>query len=256
MNPAILCTLRGGILLAVCLTARTSWAQPAEAPEPVKVGREALDRYADYPWYDAERDTVRRIDVEPPRDLTGRASRWETKPVNWSFPDWVGTFFDGLLWALGILALLAIVYALYRALQNVDLVGGSEAAIDEDALHGDIDRVEALPFALARPQSDLLSEARRYYDAGDFHHAMIYLYSYQLVELDRRHLIRLTKGKTNRQYLRELRTQPELQQVLRGSMIAFEDVFFGKHVLSRLRFEQHWHELDRFHEHLEQLAVA
>ena len=40
---------------------------------------------------------------------------------------------------------------------------------------------------------------------GDYGMAIIYAYAYQLVELDQHHAIQLRKGKTNRQYLRELR---------------------------------------------------
>ena len=45
--------------------------------------------------------------------------------------------------------------------------------------------------------------ARLYEKRGNFNQAIIYYYSYQLVTLDRRQVIRLAKGKTNRQYLRE-----------------------------------------------------
>jgi hypothetical protein len=120
---------------------------------------------------------------------------------------------------------------------------------------GDIDRVESLPFQLKAPQTDLLSEARRHYEAGNYKDAIIYLYSYQLVELDKHQLIRLTKGKTNRQYLREIRRRGDLFGTLQTSMLAFEDVFFGNHSLERGRFESCWNGLDAFHRSLEQATV-
>ena len=80
---------------------------------------------------------------------------------------------------------------------------------------------------------------------------MIYLFSYELVQLDRQHLIRLAKGKTNRQYLRELRQRPPLQAILEPTMIAFEDAFFGRKTLSRERFENCWQRVEEFSRQLD-----
>jgi hypothetical protein len=113
-----------------------------------------------------------------------------------------------------------------------------------------------LPFQLKRPTGDFLSEARRLYEAGQYSEAIVYLFSYQLVALDKRHVIHLAKGKTNRQYLRETRSRESLKQILHKTMISFEDVFFGHHELSRERFEESWRELDEFHQQLEQVELA
>jgi hypothetical protein len=110
----------------------------------------------------------------------------------------------------------------------------------------EVDRLEELPFAVKRPQSDLLGEARRLYEAGKYAEAIVYLFSYELVELDKHHVIRLTKGKTNRQYLGEARGRPAVLPLLEDTMVAFEDVFFGKHGLDRERFEACWRRLDDF----------
>ena len=83
--------------------------------------------------------------------------------------------------------------------------------------------------------------------------AIIYAYAYQLMELDQHHAIELRKGKTNRQYLRELRSQPRLRELLRGTMRAFEDVFFGHHTLSRPQFQRCWDGLEEFRQRLEHL---
>ena len=72
----------------------------------------------------------------------------------------------------------------------------------------DADRVEALPFHVRAASGDFLAEARRLYDAGHYSEAIVYLFSYQLVQLDKHHVIRLAKGKTNRQYVRETRQRP------------------------------------------------
>ena len=123
------------------------------------------------------------------------------------------------------------------------------------ARQSDVDRLESLPFASRGPSTDLLDEARRCYEAGDYGQAIIFLYSYQLLQLDRHQVIRLARGKTNRQYLREVRQRAGLLPLLERTMVAFEEVFFGRHRLERARFESCWEQLDSFHQHLEQAAA-
>jgi hypothetical protein len=79
----------------------------------------------------------------------------------------------------------------------------------------------------------------------------VLLYAHQLQQLDRHHLIRLAKGKTNRQYLSELRGQARLREILTGTVRAFEESYFGHYVLSRAQFEACWAHLDEFHRQLE-----
>ena len=73
------------------------------------------------------------------------------------------------------------------------------------------------------------------------------MFNYQLVQLDKHQWIRLTRGKTNRQYLGETRVQPSLFGLMENTMLAFEDVFFGNYELSQERFEACWNRLDDFH---------
>ena len=223
-------------------------------PAAVEAGRKALQRAADFPWYDQESDSIRRVDVSPPKDLASRKSKWQRQPSNWTWPDWLTSVLEVIGWLLLVLVIFGLVYFLAKAVMWGEWRAGV-AGTSEETLHGDIDRIEALPFQLQRPKTDLLAEARRCYEAGQFGEAVIYLYSYQLVELDRHQFIRLTKGKTNRQYLRELRSRRGLSDILFRSMIAFEDVFFGRHSIDRDRFEACWRGLDEFHQHLAQVAA-
>ena len=93
----------------------------------------------------------------------------------------------------------------------------------------------------------------KYYQAGNYADAIIYLFSYQLMQLDRNRWIRLAKGKTNRQYLREIRKRRhreaamDLQELSKETMVMFEDSFFGHHALDQQRFESSWNRLDEFH---------
>jgi hypothetical protein len=113
---------------------------------------------------------------------------------------------------------------------------------DEDEL----ERVEALPFPVKRKRGNLLDEARRHYQEGRYGEAVKYLFSYQLVQLDKHQLIRLAPGKTNRQYLRELAGPNGLGELLERTMVVFEDFFFGNRTIGRDRFESCWSHLGRF----------
>ena len=143
-----------------------------------------------------------------------------------------------LVWiGLGIL-LIALVALLIRMFLGPASLrpGVIGLAATRDGVASDADRVERLPFPVQRPQTDLLGEARRHYEAGDYVEAIIYLFSHQLVYLDKHDLVRLAKGKTNRQYLREMKSHRGIVRILSDTMLAFEDVFFGRHDLDRVPF--------------------
>jgi hypothetical protein len=203
-------------------------------------GREALDD--SYPWYDASDDAVRRIEVEA-----------TTEP--WDL-DWNGGFrWPRMSWlaylALALLGLLLawLVYALVRAYLRRETQLAAEGGTRHVTALSDASRIEALPFPLSRDAAtDLLAAARQAYEQGHYGEAIIYLFSHQLVELDKHQHIRLTRGKTNRQYLRELSSRRPLQSLLEPTMVAFEDVYFGDHPLDRQRFESCWSRLGEFHQ--------
>ena len=138
------------------------------------------------------------------------------------------------------------------------VLGRDGQGADEDEPPGEMgkaDRVEKLPFRVQRPRADLLGEARRSYQAGDYAEAIVYLFSYQLVYLDKHDLVHLARGKTNRQYLREMGRGPGIVPVVEQTMLAFEDVFFGGHGLDRSRFELCWNGLEQFQRDVQQAAA-
>ncbi|MBP86787.1 MAG: hypothetical protein CMJ64_08730 [Planctomycetaceae bacterium] len=253
------------VLAALMRFAVSANAEPLAEDQAVEAGAEALQGPISFPWYDAESDGIRRIDVKPPADLKNRQSEWllkakqkkKKKANNAALSEAFWMFMRILGWTAVAIAFVAVGYLLVRAflMAETENAGPAAARKEEADPRGDVDRVESLPFQLQQPLHDLLSEARRHYEAGNFAEAIVYLYSYQLVELDKHQLIRLTKGKTNRQYLREVRRRGDLSGLLRRSMLMFEDVFFGNHAIERSRFESVWQELDTFHHGLEQ-AIA
>lgn len=236
----------------------TGPAQTAEDMPAVEAGRKALSRRTTYPWYDAQQDTIRRIDVKPPKTTAAnRNSKWESKPVapmNWS-PAW-GWLWEILKWVFwaGLIGLLVFLIVMFvRAFGyregSFPVASAQECAAAPGTAAATI---ESLPFQVPRPESDLLAEARRLYEAGRYGEAIIYLFSHQLVQLNQHQLIRLARGKTNRQYVGELRQRRDLRELLVQTMVAFEDVFFGRHELDRSGFEACWLRLDEFQTRLEE----
>lgn len=218
--------IAGLIAVGALGTHRVTLALSPDQQEAVDSAREALGS-GDNPWYDVERDSLRRVEVK-------RIERYEGFSLAWL--KWA-------VYALLALAIAAIVYFLVRfALeQRKSLKRGA----DEDA-QPLVDEAEALPFLAERPRGDLLGLARHHYEQGNYSEAIIYLFSYELVELDKGSRIHLAKGKTNRQYLRELKDAAPLRGALERTLHAFEGVFFGQRNLDRASFEACWHELPQF----------
>lgn len=212
----------------VAIGVRPSQAYAAESPGSVEAGHEAFEQ-GRYTWYDAERDTLRPLTLPP--------TPAKRKPLEFD-----GGFLRYLAWGILAAALAALAAFIVYSVRNRTgrLVDPKKAAPAHRAA------VESLPFMADRSRGNLLGEARRHYQQGNYSEAIIYLFSYQLVELDRFALIRLAKGKTNRQYLRELGKSPPLRPPLELTMTAFEDVFFGRRALDRAGFEACWSQLPLF----------
>ncbi len=226
--------------LIICLEIGTLAA--AEPDPSVEAGRQALGQWNRYPWYDADTDSAKPIDIVPDRKTNWNrsgGSMWG----GWS----VGRMLQVL--GLGILGVFlgVLIYLMVRKILDREPVDDDDPESDDlgEELE-DLRRFDALPPTQARRKANLLEEAARCYREGDYGEAIVYLFSYQLFQLDRYQLIRLTRGKTNRQYVRELGGQIELGRLLTATMLAFEDVFFGNHKIDRVRFESCWLRLDEF----------
>lgn len=213
-------------------------AAPVESTKAITAGREALNPgWRGYPWYDSGTDDLRRIRVPKTRSWGGRS---------WN-PSFRANWLTWIIWGALALAFAVLAYLIYQVYRGrwMDLPGTARATAAQSVAN-DASRVEALPFQIDPLTGSLLDAARRAYAGSDFARAIIYLFSHQLVELDRRHLIRLTRGKTNRQYVRELRDKEALPGLLSQTMVVFEDVYFGDRALSRERFEICWNRLNEF----------
>jgi len=230
--------------------------------DPVEQGKQALSNTAKFPWYDRRQDEVRPLHLVPRSDAdsANRSSQWTNTDQQTTggagrrtgalgpVLQWIGL--TALIILLGVIAYLVATAFLKEEISE----GAAQRRVVETSR--DVDRVEELPFHVRGASGDFLSEARRLYEAGQFSEAIFYLFSYQLVQLDRHQVIRLTKGKTNRQYLRETRQRPAVRPILEQTMYAFEDAFFGHKTLTREQFERCWRQLDEFHAELDRLERA
>jgi hypothetical protein len=258
--------LRGLLIFAIVSAAlwpavARAQEEASEGEDPVKLVGDALDESGNYPWYDSSSEGVRTIPLASSGDAdsANRDSKWTKAPGTTTPWAWRGfSLLGGIFNVLGIVLLIVflalIAWLIAKAFLKDEISEGIARRVIETSR--DVDRVEALPFKIRKPTGDFLSEARRLYEAGEFSEAIIYFFSYQLVELDRHHLIRLAKGKTNRQYLREVRQRPNLHAILAITMVAFEDAFFGRKTLSREQFEACWRRLGEFQAELERLERA
>jgi uncharacterized protein DUF4129 len=260
---------RTALLLAIAalglatLMARTVRADDLTDQQAQKVAKDSLAGRTRFPFYDRRNDELRRLNVEPPHDpdSANRKTKWAGKkatPRTGAFAGSGSEFLGTLLQVLGLTTLIVFIGVLAWLIARAFLKHETTESVISKVVETsrDVDRVEVLPFQLRKPSGDFLAEAQRLYEAGQFSEAVIYLYSHLLVQLDRHHIIRLAKGKTNRQYLRETRSRPLLKEILERTMIAFEDAFFGHHVLSREQFEEGWLRLDEFHAELERVERA
>ena len=252
-----------GIAL-LCAMASAAMAESVVV-DPVEGAKSAL-RKTRQPWYDVEKDAVRIVD-DLEKTEAGERKDWK-KPkrpewsVDWSNWGWNwgngtggGGFWDfgvmSLVQAIGIILLFLVVgvliFFLIRTFADFDNTQVDQQSAESDReVRTDKQRIENLPIQPTRKTGDFLQLAKSAYDAGNYADAIVYLFSYRLIQLDRAGHIRLTKGKTNRQYLYEITSGRELRGILGNTIVCFEDVFFGKHPLTKERFETTWHSNDQF----------
>ena len=229
-------------------------------------GQEDLARKAlsqkKYPWYNAQSDQVERIEMNDrpqiqsknrqtiplqPAKKNAKANKW-----NWGNP---GSFLGGLsvfAWILIGVLITGIAGVLFWAFLRLE---PNELPDDESARQRSMaESIKQLPFDLDSESGDFRKAAHNEFLAGDYQKAMIYLFSHVLVSLDQKGHIRLRKGKTNRQYLVELRPYRSLANFYQRVMVPFEATFFGDHDLEKQDFERCWNQLEDFQKDIDQTS--
>ena len=247
------------VLLLLATAGLAVRGHAAEPEAAIQAGRAALRQQA-FPWYDDQQDRLRRLDVQPGVEpAVHRDSTWHTtspKAGDWSWlpelPGWIGQWVRGLIWTALGLGALVLVGMLVQAYLNRDQRRVATRGSGASDAGADADQIAEWVLPVPSPNRDLLDETRRRVAQADYTHAILFLFSYQLQTLDRHGLIRLARGKTNRQYRDELAAEPQLRAILQQALVGFEDVFFGHHQIERERFEACWSQLDTFHQRIQQ----
>ena len=101
-------------------------------------------------------------------------------------------------------------------------------------------RIETLAVEARARYDDLDSAAEEALARGDLRSALIFFFSWILVEMDKHEVVLLDKGKTNLEYWRELEGRPRLRDLYRDVMGKFERVYFGGFSISRPDFDKVW----------------
>ncbi|MFN6129499.1 MAG: hypothetical protein ACK6DC_01490 [Planctomycetota bacterium] len=157
-----------------------------------------------------------------------------------------------VLIGLGILVAVLVYFLLRSEAFRTFFSPRSEDRTTED-LEQQRAKVSDLPFEIEQPLVGLRAQAERLRNAGDYSKAIVYLFSYLLVELDHAHCIRLERGKTNGAYVRELHPWSSLLSTMLPTVRLFELAYFGRREIDRDAFEGVWSKLASFEEMLAQI---
>ncbi len=264
--------LRSGSLagwLVLLLLPPAATAQQTANHEAVEQVHRVLARgwiSSRHPWYDHQSQEVRPYAL-PPKQQSAGPSLWER------FQNWLGELF-GTGWKITlfgynvvvnfyqvVLVLLGVffVWLLVRLLRRwyaAYLANRETETYVERSGRGTPERIDQLPVAVPTGSDGLWQLVQQAMQQKRFSQAIVYLYSYLLLQLDRHGRIHLEKGRTNRQYLRQLRNDPQLQQMVGRIVAAFEDVFFGHRELSAQAFQQCWELVPQIQNRVQQEEMA
>ncbi len=233
---------------------KTSEALTAQQQQAIESGKEAFQSQWNMNWYDAKQDGIRPINIKVRKTRSRRSnSDWLRFLGNFTWEE----FFRFIAWMTLFSLLFCLVYYAMKKYLNREVSKSLKESEDiRENRISQLERVESLPIEVKKPLANHLDEARRHYESGEYAEAIIYLFSYQLLELDKAHFLHLSKGKTNRQYLREVyrteegkqnqKLQSKFGELLCRTVEIFEASFFGNHPPSAAQFESCWQPMNDF----------
>lgn len=227
----------------------------------VAVAQDAQPVVSDSVWFDSETNSIVPIEVADQRtDTLNRESRWTPKPPKpkaqaapkttnttggggfWGSLTW-GNFFGWIL-LVSLMVVLIGLLAYVFANSSFDFRPApiQQTLVQQRSLDAQTkQRIAELPAELRDTDVNPRTELERWMQSGDFDRAIIYLYGHQLLMLDRVAWLRLSRWKTNNQYVRETRgNQTPAGDLLAATVQAFERSYFGRHSLDRSQFERLW----------------
>ncbi len=247
--------LLGGVILTGSFVALLGTAN-AQQTDPVEIGAEAL-KDGKFPWYASDSNTAQTVE-SPNTKSAASANRGlvpakkvqpAATPTSWA--GWLQQLFDGLSYAAYIMLIILVVVIAslliwgYIRLRPSEMSKTDRQKLEENEAMSD--RIQELPFTVSRQLNDNFEDrAQAAADAGNYSEAVMLLFSFILLSLDRKGLIRLRRGTTNRQYLNEIRHQDRLPEFYKQVMVPFEKSFFGGHRIDQETFEKCWNNVESF----------
>lgn len=229
---------------------------------------------SDLPWYDAESRQVRPLGIKLREDVTDpernqvapfkpKSTNSTTTTTNPLFGAGGGAGANGgaalgsilsiLMWGVAGIVAIALLAALIYYFVKAPARQEEEELIPQRTM---AESIEQLPFDIeVNQKGDFRSMAYQFYQQGDLRRATILLFSHVLVSLDQKGFIRLKKGKTNRQYLRELSPYQQLGRYYGQVMVRFEEAFFGDREIRQPDFESCWNGLEAFQAGIEKTQI-
>jgi hypothetical protein len=237
-------------------------AQLSDGPRVESPVRDIL-RHEAYPWYDRDSDQVKPVLPNQSKLLEGLGERIS------SFFKWLDRQFDRV-WrrlpqgpgaSLGSViptllfmvfggVLLFILWQFWRLHEPHGL-----ARSEPPGRVGDAARIAGLVSGASLEGTDPWSEALRRRAAGDCAGAVIWLFLSQLLALDRLGLIRLTPGRTARQYATSL-DDSLLRDGLEATLGMFEDVYYGHRIPSAPALESIWSRAEAFRRRVDSIGTG
>lgn len=259
------------------LSGLPAWAQVSQRSD-----QDILRRGASSTWVDVEHQDIQYRASPLGRDDMQNRDSWTISSSNSDFWSWlfgngsrnstttsggsgnstfwrdfwyfVGTALYYLFWILLIVACFAILTWFFKSQEIYFFLRRSKGVADDEDIAAQRAKYSDLPVDLEMGLVGLKAQAAMLREKGEYSQAIVYLFSYLLVELDTAHCIALAKGKTNYRYLRELSPRPALHSRLKRVIQLFEEAYFGRRTISKEAFESIWSDLTRFETEIKQAS--
>jgi len=249
-----------GLVLVVSSGSAPGLDRPID-PSPESPVRTVLKEQA-YPWYDGEKDQVKPL-LPDPSSWTSRLEKGFDSFLDWldrrsgkSAGEASGANRGSLRGVLATVLFVASGCVLVVMLWRLWRIHAPRATSHQDhvARIGDAARIAGLAPGVAMEGIDPWAEAVRRRAAGDSAGAVIWLFLDQLLSLQRAGLIRLTPGRTARQYASGL-DDPLLGDGLRATLAVFEEVYYGHRLPGPEELERVWSRAEALRRRLQAIKV-
>ncbi|MGI6401585.1 MAG: hypothetical protein ACOX0A_05665 [Thermoguttaceae bacterium] len=230
------------VFCAIPCSAADSSVSKVES-DPVEKNFDRATKSGGYPWYSSKSKSVvflpdrpRDTKVEISPALQEKEEDSADQRVWWK----VLTLWASVA-ALTIIVCLLLWYGIREFLKR-----GARQRFKAEELRRRQRRIETLAEEARVRYDDLDRAAEEALARGDLRSALVFYFSWILVEMDKRDVVFLDKGKTNLEYWRELEDKPQLRELYRSVMIEFERVYFGGRSISRSDFDKVWNQRESF----------